>query len=242
MAAQLNKKKPDLQVGCVCVDLLISWVSHALIHNLIVLLDCDSFQIVVGICSHFPFISFHYISVLRSSTPATMAFSHHESSETSSQRSTSLDDIPCRGNPTERQTFPQAHRKPIDLCDHGLTYSSHMLSAAELQHQHLRGQRPCPLPPAADPIRPRVPSRRCRMNMDVTVDLEGILPEGIQDLRTGHPLVNVDSIRMCTFYSDSQLHNLTVDYIKKAIQDLCWECFRLTIRKRDFKLWLQCYR
>ena len=168
-----------------------------------------------------------------------MSTSLHGPSETSSQRSTSLDDIPCRDNPAEMQTFPQVHRQPIDLCDHGLTYSNHVLSAAEFQHQHLRYRRLYPLLPAADPSRPRVPSRRCRMNMDVIVDLEGILPEGIQDLRTGQPLVNLDSIHIFTFYSDSQLHNINVDYTKKAIQDLCWECCRLTIRKRDFKLWLQ---
>ena len=77
------------------------------------------------------------------------------------------------------------------------------------------------------------------MNMDVIVDLEGILPDGIQDLRTGQPVVNLDSIPHFYFSTYSQLQDLTVDYIKRAIQDLCWECFRLPIRKRDFKLWLQ---
>ena len=120
-----------------------------------------------------------------------------------------------------------------------MTYSNRALSAAEFQHHHIQSQRLCSFLPAAGPIRPRVPSRRCRMNMDVIVDLEGILPEGIQDLRTGQPMVNLDAILIFTFYSDSQLHNTNVDYIKQAIQDLCWGCFRLSTRKRDFKLWIQ---
>ena len=136
-------------------------------------------------------------------------------------------------------SLPQVNSQHLGLCDQGLTYSNRALSVAEFQHQHLQRQRIRPFLPDADPIRPRVPSRRCRMNMDVIVDLEGILPEGIQDLRTGQPMVNLDSIPIFTFYSDSQLHDINVDYIKHAIQDLCWECFRLPIRKRDFKLWLQ---
>ena len=150
-----------------------------------------------------------------------------------------MDDIPCCDNPTElMNSLPQVNSQRLGLCDQGLTYSNTALSVAEFQHQHQR-QRIRPFLPDADPIRPRVPSRRCRMNMDVIVDLEGILPEGIQDLRTGQPMVSLDSIPIFTFYSDSQLHDINVDYIKHAIQDLCWECFRLPIRKRDFKLWLQ---
>ena len=75
--------------------------------------------------------------------------------------------------------------------------------------------------------------------MDVVVDLEALLPDGIQDLRTGQPVVNLDSVHIFTFTSYTQLQDLTVDYIKSAIQELSWECFRLPLRKRDFKLWLQ---
>ena len=84
-----------------------------------------------------------------------------------------------------------------------------------------------------------MPSHRCRINMEVTVDLEGLLPDGAQDPTTGQPVVNLDSISTFTFSTFSQLQNLTVDYIKRAIQELCWDGLRFPIRKRDFKLWLQ---
>ena len=169
-----------------------------------------------------------------------MPNSVREPSMTSSQRSTSLDDIPPCDHSTQLMiSMPQVNRQHIGFCDHGLTYSNRASSAAEFQHQHIQSHRLCSFLPTADPIRPRVPSRRCRMNMDGIVDLEGILPDGIRDLRTGQPMLNLDSIPIFTFYSESQLHNTNVDYIKQAIQDLCWDCFRFSIRKRDFKLWIQ---
>ena len=170
-----------------------------------------------------------------------MSLSILASSETSSQRSTSaFDDISSDGtHPEQVNPTPQVTGQCPDIWNHGMTYSNQYLSAAELQHQYLHGQRNSLFLPVFEPLRPRVPSRRCRMNMDVTVDVEALLPDGIQDLRTGQPVVNLDSIPIFTFITYTQLQDLTVGYIKLAIQDLSWECFRLPIRKRDFKLWLQ---
>ena len=74
---------------------------------------------------------------------------------------------------------------------------------------------------------------------NVTVDILGILPEDFQDQRTGNPVLNFDSFSILNFNFESQLQRFTVDCVKKAIQDLCWNCFRIAIRKRDFKMWLQ---
>ena len=170
----------------------------------------------------------------------TMSSSFGGLSRTSSQRSTAFDDLsPCGTSSLLVTSHPPTSGMQFGICDHGLTYSNHAFSAAEHQRQYIQQQMPGTFPTITDPIRPRVPSRRCRMNMNVTVDLEGILPEQVQDLRTGQPMLNLDSIPILTFFSDSQLYNTNVDYIKQAIQELCWECFRIPIRKRDFKLWLQ---
>ena len=77
------------------------------------------------------------------------------------------------------------------------------------------------------------------VNLTMTVDISGILPEGLRDPRTGTPVLNFESICIMTLKSDNQLQHLTVDSAKKAIQDLCWNCFRIGILKRNFKMWLQ---
>ena len=164
-------------------------------------------------------------------------------SDTSTQRSTSLDDFSSDGSPLDRTNLlPPGTAPGPALGNHVRPYSNLVSSAAEIQHQALREHDnhhgPHRLEPV-QPVLPVVPPRRCRMNMDVTVDLEALLPDGIQDVRTGQPVMNLDSILIFTFTNYAQLQELIVDYIKLSIQDLCWECFRLHIRKRDFKLWLQ---
>lgn len=57
--------------------------------------------------------------------------------------------------------------------------------------------------------------------------------------RTGRPVLNLDTISIMNFKSESQLQHFTVDCVKKASQDLCWNCFRMAIRKRDLKMWIQ---
>ena len=154
-------------------------------------------------------------------------------SETSTQRSTSFD-ISSDGTndgPTHQAPPPLVQ----DLGHHGRTYGNQYHSASEIQHQLLRDPRDHQPLPQLEPLRPIVPPGRCRMNMAVVVDLEALLPDGIQDMSTGQPVVNLDSAHIFTFTSSA----LTVDYIKCAIQDLCWECFGLPLRKKDFKLWLQ---
>ena len=75
--------------------------------------------------------------------------------------------------------------------------------------------------------------------MKVVVDLEALFPDGAYDYHTGQLVDNLDNIHIFTFTSYTQLQDLNVDYIKSAIQELCWECFGSSLRKRDFKLWLQ---
>ena len=77
------------------------------------------------------------------------------------------------------------------------------------------------------------------MNMAVIVDLEGLFPDGVLDVNNDQPVVNLDNIHLFTFTSYTQLQELNVDYIKSTIQDICWDCFGISKRRRDSKLWLQ---
>ncbi len=117
------------------------------------------------------------------------------------------------------------------------TYQTRASSAAEHQYFMLRSRRA--VAELVDPpLRPAVPLRRCRVNMTVIVEIEGILPEGCVHFLTGEPLLYMDVVPICEFHSEAQLHNTTVDDIKWEIQDLCWQCLGVSVRKRDFKLWL----
>ena len=77
------------------------------------------------------------------------------------------------------------------------------------------------------------------VNLTISVDLSGILPEGLRDPRTRTMVVNLEQIYILTITSTTQLETLKVDFVKKAIQVLCWECFQIGILKRNFKMWLQ---
>ena len=77
------------------------------------------------------------------------------------------------------------------------------------------------------------------VNLTISVDLSGILPEGLRDPRTRTMVVNLEQIYILTVTSTTQLETLKVDFVKKAIQVLCWECFQIGILKRNFKMWLQ---
>ena len=110
-----------------------------------------------------------------------MSLSILAGSETSTQRSTSFDDISSDG--TNDGLTHQAPPPPVqDLEHHGRTYGNQYHSAAEIQHQLLRDLRDHQPLPLLEPLRPIVPPRRCRMNMAVVVDLEALLPDGIQDV------------------------------------------------------------
>ena len=68
---------------------------------------------------------------------------------------------------------------------------------------------------------------------------QNLLPEGLRDPRTRTMVVNLGQIYILTITSTTQLETLKVDFVKKAIQVLCWECFQIGILKRNFKMWLQ---
>jgi len=81
---------------------------------------------------------------------------------------------------------------------------------------------------------------RRMVNLTISVDVSGILPEGLRDPRTGTIMVvNLEQIYILTITTTAQLQKLKVDFVKKAIQVLCWDCFQIGILKRNFKLWLQ---
>ena len=169
----------------------------------------------------------------------SMANPLREPSLTPSQRSTSLDDGHLPGDqPFVGVPLPQVEPLPYGLPSTVGTYPHRASSAAENQHHQLQSFR------AREdwvdpPLRPAVPLRRCRVNMTVIVDIEGILPEGCVHFLTGEPLLNMDLVPIFEFHSEAQLLNTNVDYIKWEIQDLCWQCLRLSIRERDFQLWLR---
>ena len=105
------------------------------------------------------------------------------------------------GNPpTQDELTPQGTHSMVT------TYQTRASSAAEHQYFLLRSRRA-----AAElvdpPTRPAVPLRRCRVNMTVIVDIEGILPEGCVHFLTGEPLLNMDLVPIFEFHSEAQLHN-----------------------------------
>ncbi len=63
--------------------------------------------------------------------------------------------------------------------------------------------------------------------------------DGLVHFLTGEPLLDMDLIPIFEFHSEAQLRSTNVDHIKWEIKDFCWQCLRLSIRKRDFKLWLR---
>ena len=77
------------------------------------------------------------------------------------------------------------------------------------------------------------------LNLTISVDISGILPQGLRDPRAGTLALNLESICSMTIKTSGQLQHLKVDSVKKAIQDLCWRCFQIGILKRNFKMWLQ---
>ena len=93
-----------------------------------------------------------------------------------------------------------------------------------------------PLPILPESIQDTLP---VLVKLTISVDLSGILPEGLRDPRTRTMVVNLEQIYILTITSATQLETLKVDFVKKAIQVLCWECFQIGILKRNFKMWLQ---
>lgn len=103
---------------------------------------------------------------------------------------------------------------------------------------------PVPMAPMDEPI--QSPSRKrphleesAKVNLTISVDVSGILPEGLRDPRFGTMVLNLEKIYILTITTRAQLHTLKVDEVKKAIQVLCWDCFQIGNLKRNFKMWLQ---
>ena len=204
--------------------------------------DCKKFDMCIIVLPFFLLLfRCHFLSqflVVEHLSFFDMSLMSSAGSETSTQRSTSFDDISLDGNNYEL-SFSLLPSVALDMGHQERPYGNHFHSSAEIQHQVLRDPRDYQTHLLLEPLRSIIPPRRCRMNMAVVVDLEALFPDGTLDFNTGQPVVNLDSIRIFTFTSYTQLQDLTVDYIKCAIQDLSWECFGLPLRKRDFKLWLQ---
>ena len=92
---------------------------------------------------------------------------------------------------------------------------------------------------AADDRSTDIPNPSESVDLAISVDFTGILPEGISECRNDNVVINWEQIYILTITSASQLDTLEVDFVKKAIQVICWECFHFGILKRNFKMWLQ---
>ena len=77
------------------------------------------------------------------------------------------------------------------------------------------------------------------VDLAISVDFTGILPDGLPECRNDNVIINWEQIYILSITSASQLELLEVDFVKKAIQVICWECFKIGLLKRNFKMWLQ---
>ena len=167
-----------------------------------------------------------------------MARMSSSDSGTSTRRSTSVDEFSEDGVNFEL-TFSCPSQEDLERGPQERPYGNNLHSSAEVQHQALQNAQDYQIRRLHEPPRAIIPSYHRRMNMGVVVDLEALFPDGAYDYHTGQLVDNLDNIHIFPFTSYTQLQDLNVDYIKSAIQELCWECFGSPLRKRDFKLWLQ---
>ena len=164
-----------------------------------------------------------------------MADPLREPSLTPSQRPTSLDDEHLSGDQSRvGALLPQVELMPYGPSSMGLAYSTRVSSDAETQRHHLQSFRTGENL-VAPPLRPTVPLRRCRVNMTVICGHRRHPTRRFCTFLSGEPLVeNMDSVPMFEFHSEAQLHITNMDYIKWAIQDLCWQCFGSPSEKGTF--------
>ena len=167
-----------------------------------------------------------------------MARMSSSESGTSTRRSTSVEEHSDDGVNFEL-TFSCPSQENLERGPQGRPYGNSFHSSAEVQHQAIQNPEDHQIRRLHEPPRAIIPSYHRRMNMRVVVDLEALFPDGAYDYHTGQLVDNLENIHIFTFTSYTQLQDLNVDYIKSAIQELCWECFGSSLRKRDFKLWLQ---
>ena len=174
----------------------------------------------------------------RSFSTYSMARMSSSESGTSTRRSTSVEELSDDGVNFEL-TFSCPSQENLERGPQGRPYGNSFHSSAEVQHQAIQNPEDHQIRRLHEPPRAIIPSYHRRMNMRVVVDLEALFPDGAYDYHTGQLVDNLENIHIFTFTSYTQLQDLNVDYLKSAIQELCWECFGSPLRKRDFKLWLQ---
>lgn len=59
------------------------------------------------------------------------------------------------------------------------------------------------------------PVEGATVNLTISVDISGILPEGLRDPRTGAFVLNLEKICIMTIKTEDQLQHLKVDSLKK---------------------------
>ena len=157
-----------------------------------------------------------------------MARMSSSDSGTSTRRSTSADELQSElseDGVNFELTFSCPSHEDLERGPQERPYGNNFHSSAEVQHQALQNPQDHQFRGLHEPPRAIIPSYHRRMNMSVVVDLEALFPDGAYDCHTGKLVDNLDNIHIFTFTSYTQLQDLNVDYIKSAIQELCWECF-----------------
>ena len=92
--------------------------------------------------------------------------------------------------------------------------------------------------PSPPKKRSRAESIGPKINLNISVDLSHIFPEGLREPRFG-TLLTMEKVDILTIGTMTAMCIGDVDDLKKAIQDLCWTTFDVNIRRRTYQMWLQ---
>lgn len=92
--------------------------------------------------------------------------------------------------------------------------------------------------PSPPKKRSRAESIGPKINLNISVDLSHIFPEGLREPRFG-TLLTMEKVDILTIGTMTAMCIGDADDLKKAIQDLCWTTFDVNIRRRTYKMWLQ---
>ena len=77
-----------------------------------------------------------------------------------------------------------------------------------------------------------------KINLTISVDLSHLFPDGLREPRFG-TMLTLEKVDILTIHTKAHLCIGDIDDLKRAIQDLCWETFHVSIWRRNFKMWLQ---